>query len=300
MATETRCGFAAIVGRPNVGKSTLLNHLLGQRLSITSRKPQTTRHQILGVHTESDVQSIYVDTPGVNKAGKRAMNQHMNRAALSVLEDVDMTIMVVENVRWTEVDAQICEAIRNSGRPAILALNKVDRVADKAALLPKMQEISGMGVFQELVPISALNGHNVDTLQKLVNEAMPTGPFMFAEDQVTDRDERFLAGEMVREQIIRGYGDELPYQTAVQIEEFKRKRGVLHIGAVVLVERDSQKKILIGAGGTQMREIATAARKSLENFFDCKVMLRTWVKVKRSWSDDESVLQSLGFVDDRG
>lgn len=300
MSAETRCGFAAIVGRPNVGKSTLLNHLLGQRLSITSRKPQTTRHQIMGVHTGDQVQSVYVDTPGINKSGKRAMNQHMNRAALSVLEDVDLIIMVVENVRWTAVDEQICDAIRKSGRPAILALNKVDRIADKASLLPSLQQLSDRGVFRELIPISALNGHNVDTLQKLVDEAMPVSPFMFPEDQLTDRDERFLAGEMVREQIIRGYGDELPYQTAVQIEEFKRKRGVLHIGAVVLVERDSQKKILIGSGGTQMREIASAARKSLEKFFDCKVMLRIWVKVKRSWSDDESVLQSLGFVDDRG
>ncbi len=296
-ASTTRCGYAAIVGRPNVGKSTLLNRILGQRISITSRKPQTTRHQVLGIHTTDTVQTIYVDTPGIHDSGRHLMNRYMNRAALSVLADVDVVVMLVENVRWTEMDEQICEQVRDSGTPALVCLNKVDRLDDKSELLPRMQALAGSGVFREILPLSATDGHNVDVLQQSVEALLPEGPFLFPSDQVTDRDERFLAAEMVREQIIRGYGDELPYQTAVVIEEFRRQRGVLHLSAVIYVDRDSQKKILIGARGARLREVGTAARRVLEQFFAEKVMLRTWIKVKPSWSDDERLLQGLGFTD---
>lgn len=299
MADGTRAGYVALVGRPNTGKSTLLNYLVGQKLSITSRKPQTTRHQILGIRSEAGWQAVYVDTPGMHQGGERAINRVMNRAARSVLADVDVIIMVVDRTAWTDEDERVLEQVRASGAPVILAVNKVDLLADKRVLLPHLEALSQRADFAAIVPLSALREHNLDELDAEVLKLLPAGDFFFPEDQVTDRTERFLAAEIVREKITRQLGDELPYATAVEIEEFAEDRGVLHISALVLVERRGQKRIVIGEGGSRLRAIGTEARKDMERLFDRKVMLRLWVKVRAGWSDDDRALKSLGY-DERG
>jgi len=299
MAEGTRAGYVALVGRPNTGKSTLLNYLVGQKLSITSRKPQTTRHQILGIRSEAGWQAVYVDTPGMHMGGERAINRAMNRAARSVLADVDVIIMVVDRTAWTEEDERVLEQVRASGAPVILAVNKVDLLADKRVLLPHLEALSQRADFAAIVPLSALREHNLDELDAEVLKLLPAGEFFFPEDQVTDRTERFLAAEIVREKITRQLGDELPYATAVEIEEFAEDGAVLHISALILVERRGQKRIVIGEGGSRLRAIGTEARKDLERLFDQKVMLRLWVKVRTGWSDDERALKSLGY-DERG
>jgi GTP-binding protein Era len=295
MAEGTRAGYVALVGRPNTGKSTLLNYLVGQKLSITSRKPQTTRHQILGIRSEAGWQAVYVDTPGMHKGGERAINRVMNRAARSVLADVDVVIMVVDRTAWTDEDENVLEQVRASGAPVILAVNKVDLLADKRVLLPHLEALSRRADFAAIVPLSALREHNLDQLDAEVLKLLPAGDFFFPEDQVTDRTERFLAAEIVREKITRQLGDELPYAAAVEIEEFAEDRGVLHISALVLVERRGQKRIVIGEGGSRLRAIGTEARKDMERLFDQKVMLRLWVKVRAGWADDERALKSLGY-----
>ncbi|MEH6469812.1 MAG: GTPase Era [Halopseudomonas sp.] len=293
----SRCGYVAIVGRPNVGKSTLMNRILGQKLSITSRKPQTTRHQILGIKTEGDDQVIYVDTPGLHKDGGKAINRYMNRAASSALRDVDIVIFIVDRNRWTDEDQAVLEKLRYSKVPVILAVNKVDRMEDKQALLPQLEQFSKLMDFAEVIPLSAKLGQNVDMLEQLVIKRLPEGIHFFPEDQITDRSSRFLAAELVREKIMRQLGDELPYQITVEIEEFSHENNVLHIGALILVERDGQKKILIGNKGDRIKLIGQEARIDMERLFDSKVMLRLWVKVKGGWSDDERALRSLGYDD---
>ena len=299
MTEATRAGYVALVGRPNTGKSTLLNYLVGQKLSITSRKPQTTRHQILGIRSEAGWQAVYVDTPGMHKGGERAINRVMNRAARAVLGDVDVIIMVVDRTAWTEDDERVLEQVSDSGVPVILAVNKVDLLADKSLLLPHLEALSQRADFAAIVPLSALREVNLDELDAEVLKRLPEGDFFFPEDQVTDRTERFLAAEIVREKITRQLGDELPYATAVEIEEFAEDGGVLHISALILVERRGQKRIVIGEGGSRLRAIGTEARKDMERLFDQKVMLRLWVKVRAGWSDDERALKSLGY-DERG
>lgn len=295
MAEATRAGYVALVGRPNTGKSTLLNYLVGQKLSITSRKPQTTRHQILGIRSEAGWQAVYVDTPGIHKGGERAINRVMNRAARSVLGDVDVIVMVVDRTAWTEDDERVLQQVSDSGVPVILAVNKVDLLADKSVLLPHLEALSQRADFAAIVPLSALREVNLDELDAEVLKCLPEGHFFFPEDQVTDRTERFLAAEIVREKITRQLGDELPYATAVEIEEFAEDGGVLHISALILVERRGQKRIVIGEGGSRLRAIGTEARKDMERLFDHKVMLRLWVKVRAGWSDDERALKSLGY-----
>lgn len=299
MAEATRAGYVALVGRPNTGKSTLLNYLVGQKLSITSRKPQTTRHQILGIRSEAGWQAVYVDTPGMHQGGERAINRVMNRAARAVLGDVDVIIMVVDRTAWTDEDERVLEQVSDSGVPVILAVNKVDLLADKRVLLPHLEALSQRADFAAIVPLSALREVNLDELDAEVLKRLPEGDFFFPEDQVTDRTERFLAAEIVREKITRQLGDELPYATAVEIEEFAEDGGVLHISALILVERRGQKRIVIGEGGSRLRAIGTEARKDMERLFDQKVMLRLWVKVRAGWSDDERALKSLGY-DERG
>jgi GTP-binding protein Era len=299
MAEGTRAGYVALVGRPNTGKSTLLNYLVGQKLSITSRKPQTTRHQILGIRSEAGWQAVYVDTPGMHQGGERAINRVMNRAARSVLGDVDVIIMVVDRTAWTDDDERVLEQVSASGVPVILAVNKVDLLADKSVLLPHLEALSQRADFAAIVPLSALREVNLDELDAEVLKRLPEGDFFFPEDQVTDRTERFLAAEIVREKITRQLGDELPYATAVEIEEFAEDGGVLHISALILVERRGQKRIVIGEGGSRLRAVGTEARKDMERLFDQKVMLRLWVKVRAGWSDDERALKSLGY-DERG
>jgi len=299
MAEASRAGYVALVGRPNTGKSTLLNYLVGQKLSITSRKPQTTRHQILGIRSEAGWQAVYVDTPGMHQGGERAINRVMNRAARAVLGDVDVIIMVVDRTAWTDEDERVLEQVSDSGVPVILAVNKVDLLADKRVLLPHLEALSQRADFAAIVPLSALREVNLDELDAEVLKRLPEGDFFFPEDQVTDRTERFLAAEIVREKITRQLGDELPYATAVEIEEFAEDGGVLHISALILVERRGQKRIVIGEGGSRLRAIGTEARKDMERLFDQKVMLRLWVKVRAGWSDDERALKSLGY-DERG
>ena len=293
----SRCGYVAIVGRPNVGKSTLLNHILGQKLAITSRKPQTTRHNMLGVKTEGGVQAIYVDTPGMHKNNDKALNRYMNRSASTALKDVDVVVFVVDRTRWTDEDQMVFERIQYVECPLLIAVNKADRLEDKSELLPHLEWLAQQLPKAEIVPISALHGQNLDTLENLVASHLPEGEHFFPEDQITDRSSRFLADELVREKIMRQLGAELPYQITVEIEEFKQEGRVLHIHALILVERDGQKKIIIGEKGERIKRIGQDARKDMEVMFDSKVMLNLWVKVKGGWSDDERALRSLGYTD---
>ncbi len=293
-----RCGFVAIVGRPNVGKSTLLNRILGQKVSITSRRPQTTRHQILGIKTEGDTQVVYVDTPGLHLKEHKAINRYMNKAASSSLQDVDVVIFLVDRTRWTDEDEMVLGKVMAAKAPVILAINKVDRSNDKAQLLPHLESLSAKHDFAALMPISAKQGHNVPELERAIAALLPQSMHFYPEDQVTDRSQRFLAAELVREKIMRQLGEELPYSVTVEIEEFKHDGKVLHISALILVERSGQKKIVIGEKGEQIKIIGRDARKDMEKLFDSKVMLNLWVKVKSGWSDDERALRSLGYRDD--
>lgn len=292
-----RCGYVAIVGRPNVGKSTLLNHILGQKVSITSRKPQTTRHQLLGIKTEDEHQIIFVDTPGLHKLESKAINRYMNRAASSAIRDVDVIVMVVDRTAWTEEDEMVLQRVIEAGVPTVLAVNKVDLLEDKSRLLPHLKELEKKADLVAIMPMSALAHHNVAELETEVLRHLPEAAHFFPEDQITDRSQRFLAAEIVREKIMRQLGDELPYAVTVEIEEFKSDGAVLHISAVIFVERKGQKKILIGEGGSRLRSIGTDARRDMEPLFDSKIMLRLWIKVKSGWSDDERALRSLGYDD---
>ncbi|WP_027966587.1 GTPase Era [Halomonas halocynthiae] len=296
--TQT-CGFVAIVGRPNVGKSTLMNRILGQKISITSRRPQTTRHQVMGIKTQDDAQFIYVDTPGIHKLGSdrnKAINRFMNQAATQALRDVDCVIFIVDRTRWTEEDQIVLDRLSSVDAPVVLAVNKVDRVEDKTTLLPWLAELATRRDFAAIVPIAAQHGTNLDQLEAEVGKHLPEGMHHFPDDQVTDRSQRFLASELVREKVMRQLGDELPYQMTVEIEEFRDAGRVIHIGALILVERQGQKKILIGEKGERIKMIGREARLDMEKAFEAKVMLSLWVKVKRGWSDDDRALKSLGYI----
>lgn len=289
------CGHVAIVGRPNVGKSTLLNHILGQKISITSRRPQTTRHAILGIKTEHDTQAVYVDTPGLHRGGKRAMNRYMNRAAKGALSDVDVVVFLVEAMRWTAEDEHVCEILKTVRVPVILAVNKVDKISDKTALLPFLQTLSGKMDFAHIIPLAARSGHSVAILEEKVRSLLPPGEAFYPEDQVTDRSERFLAAELIREKLMQSLGQELPYAATVQIEKFSRQDAVLHIDAIIWVERSGQKAIVIGEGGKRLKEIGRQARLDMERQFEGKVFLQMWVKVKEDWSDNERALVDFGY-----
>lgn len=296
----SRCGYVALVGRPNVGKSTLLNRILGQKLSITSRKPQTTRHQILGIKTEDELQVIYVDTPGLHNDSKgNALNRYMNKAASEALRHVDLVIFLVDRTAWTEEDEIVLEKLKFARCPVVLAVNKVDLLKDKDALLPWIETLSAKRSFDEIVPISAEKGHNVDKLEAVVARHMPQGMYFYPDDQITDRSSRFVAAELVREKLMRNLGDEVPYGTTVEIEQFAQdERGLLTISALILVERDGQKRIVIGEKGERIKQIGRDARLDMEKMFDAKVMLNLWVKVKRGWADNERALASLGYKHD--
>ncbi|MBA2778556.1 GTPase Era [Billgrantia kenyensis] len=292
------CGFVAIVGRPNVGKSTLMNRILGQKVSITSRRPQTTRHQVMGIKTEGDAQFIYVDTPGIHILGRdrnKAINRFMNQAATQALRDVDCVVFIIDRTRWSEEDQVVLTRLEHVQAPVILAVNKVDRLEDKSTLLPWLAEVGARREFAAIIPISAKHGINVPELEAEVAKHLPEGMHHFPEDQITDRSQRFLAAELVREKIMRQLGDELPYQVTVEIEEFRDEGKVIHISALILVERAGQKKILIGDKGERIKNIGREARLDMERALDAKVMLNLWVKVKRGWSDDERALKSLGY-----
>ena len=291
----TRSGYIAILGRPNVGKSTLLNRVLGQKISITSRKPQTTRHRIVGIKTTANTQAIYVDTPGLHKKAGRAINRYMNRAALATIEDVDLVIVVVAGTTLAEEDHLVIEKLPANTGPVILAVNKIDNVPDKKRLLPFIEALDKTKKFAHIVPISARTGEGIGKLESLVESLLPQGPFLFPGDQITDRSERFLSAELVREKLMRRLGDELPYSLTVEIEEFFDKNGITHITAVIWVESVGQRGIVIGGEGHVLKEAGRQARLDMEQMFGRKVFLRLWVKVKEGWADSERSLQLLGY-----
>ena len=295
--TKQYCGYVAIVGRPNVGKSTLLNHLLGQKISITSRKPQTTRHNMLGIKTESDTQLIFVDTPGIHSNQPKAINHYMNRAAESAIRDVDVVTFVVDRNVWSEADEKVAEEIFNAKAPVIIAINKLDRLDSKEELLPHIEMLSKQFPSAQLIPVSALQGQQLDELESAIKQHIPEGMHYFPEEQITDKNQRFLTAELVREKITRQLGAEVPYEVAVEIESFKYEGNICHIDALILVEREGQKKIIIGDKGSRLKNIGQQARLDMERLLDCKVMLKLWVKVRRGWSDDDRALRSLGYED---
>ena len=364
-AAQKKCGYVAIVGRPNVGKSTLLNHLLGQKVSITSRKPQTTRHNLLGILTEGNAQVLFVDTPGMHSNQPRAINRYMNKSARNALKDVDLVLFLVDRDRWTEDDQMVLGLVKSSPAKLVVAINKIDRMnvgpkrgeskqgekgkrgtkdpsgspdrkgpsgspdrkdpsgspdrkdpsgspdrkdpsgsPDKRdKLLPLITQLGaaldkafgGKEHHTDIIPISALQGENLDKLRSIILDNLPASPFYFDEDQVTDRSVRFMVAEIIREKLMRQLGDELPYAVTIQLERFEQQPGIIHIDATILVEKESQKGIVVGSKGARIRRVGMDARRDIEALVQTKVMLNTWVKVKASWSDDERALVSLGY-----
>jgi len=289
-----RCGHVAIVGRPSVGKSTLVNALVGERISITSRKAQTTRHRIVGVLTEPGVQYVFVDTPGFQTRHGSPLNARLNRAVREALADVDVVVWMIDAARVNEADRRVL-ALVPAGKPVIAALNKVDLVPDKSALLPRIAEIATLREFAAVVPVSAERGTQLDALKGEIAGLLPAGPPVYGPEDLTDRDERFLAAEYVREQIFRRLGDEVPYATTVGIESFEHEGDERLIHAVVWVDKPGQRAILLGQGGATMKTIATEARKSMLRLFGGRVHLEVWVRVKKGWADDDAALAKLGF-----
>jgi GTP-binding protein Era len=293
-AAAHRCGHVAIVGRPNVGKSTLVNRLVGAKLSITSAKAQTTRHRIVGVVTRPDAQFLLLDTPGYQTRNRGALNRVLNRTAAQAALEADVVVLVADAHAWTPADDQAL-ALVPEGRPVIVALNKIDAVADKARLMPLAQRLMARPGVQAIVPISARTGRQVDALLDECAKHLPEGEAQFDEDAFTDRSERFLAAEAVREKMFRLLGDELPYQSTVTIEKFEELPGLRRIFAAIVVERDAQKPIVLGAGGERIKRIASEARQDLERLLGCRVYLEVWVKVKGGWADDENRLRTYGY-----
>ncbi len=290
-------GYAALVGRPNVGKSTLLNCLIGQKLAITSHKPQTTRHRILGILSQDSGQVVFVDTPGIHDRGDKAMGHYLNRTAYSALRDVNVIVFVVQALAWTREDERVLSAIGKAAVPTIAVVNKVDLVEPKEQLLPFLQDLSDRYHFDDIVPVSALRQDNTQALIQAVLRRLPAGEAVFPDDQITDRSQRFFAAELLREQITRRYHRELPYAVTVEIERFEEADGRYSIAAVIWVEREGQRAILLGKDGQAMKETATAARKAMNDFFQTRVHLEVWIKVKKSWSSDEASLVKLGYSD---
>ena len=290
-----RCGHIAVIGRPNVGKSTLVNRIVGRKLSITSRKPQTTRHRILGVRNSRDYQAIFVDTPGIHLGSRRALNRLMNRAARGALEGVSLVILVVEALRWTKLDSYIRAQVAQETTPLFLAVNKVDRVEDRDRLLPYLHEVSTEGAFAEIVPISAERGENVERLLHLAVSQLPVAEPVFSRQTVTDCSPQFLAAELIREKLTNRLGQEVPYQLTVSVEGYSERGRLTCIDATIWVERRGQKAIVIGDKGQGLKTVGAAARKELELLLQRKVFLRLWVKVREDWSDNEALLQQLGY-----
>lgn len=295
---DFRCGLVALVGRPNVGKSTLLNALIGFRLSIVSPRPQTTRHRILGISTSDAGQILYVDTPGLHRGAKRAMNRSLNRAARSAIAEVDVAVQLVEAGRFTDEDAAVHAALLERNVPRLLAVNKIDRQKDKRGMLPFVAEITAEHEFDEVFYVSALRRDGLTELSDGITRRLPQQAAIFDAEEVTDRSERFLAAEMVREQLMRRLDQELPYATTVVIEDFgERDDGITEIHAVIWVERQGQKAIVIGRGGEQLKDIGSSARRTMERVFERRVYLRLWVKVREGWVDDENALKRFGYTD---
>jgi len=292
-----KCGFVALIGRPNVGKSTLMNHLLKQKISITSRKPQTTRHRILGINTTDAGQAIYLDTPGMHNDESKALNRYLNRTADATLLGVDVVVWLLDGMFWQDYDDIIFKKIEQAGLPVILAVNKVDKIQEKDDMLVFLADAAKRFPFAELIPISALKNINLDKLESLVMQLLPESDHIYPEDQVTDRPERFLAAEIIREKLTRRLGAELPYILTVEIERYEEHPNLAKIYAIIWVEKSSQKNIVIGKDGEMLKKVGTDARLDIERLLDHKVYLQLWVKVKSGWSDSERALHSLGFND---
>jgi GTPase len=290
---STHCGYIAIIGRPNVGKSTLLNALLPKKISITSRKPQTTRHKILGIKTLDETQLVFVDTPGIHQEDKRLLNRYLNRAALQVLKEVDCILWLIDALRWNDDDDFVAEKLQKIKVPVILVINKVDKLANNDAVIPLVEALAQKLPNVEIIPISAKKKFNLDHLLDMVNQTLPAGPFFFAKEQLTDRNDAFIAAEMVREKLIRTLGDELPYATMVAVDAMQQKKDIVHVSAIIWVEKEGQKGIVIGKQGEMLKRIGRAARLALEKYFGKKVFLQVWVKVKTSWSEDERILKQV-------
>lgn len=293
-AAQHRCGHVAIVGRPSVGKSTLLNALVGEKISITSRKPQTTRHRITGILSEPDVQYVFVDTPGFQTLHRSRLNDRLNRAVRDSLAEVDVVVVVLDAARFNDADRAVL-ALCPAEVPVIVALNKIDAVADKRGLLPRIAEIAKLRDLAAIVPISAERGTDLATLKREIARHLPESPPLYPEDELTDRDERFLAAEFIREKIFRQLGDEVPYSTAVTIESFEHDGAMRRIRATILVDKAGQRSILVGEGGSRMKAIASAARADMEKLFGGRVFLEVWVKVKEGWSQSDAMLTRLGY-----
>jgi len=298
MSTVSKCGYVAIVGRPNVGKSTLLNALIGKKISIISPKPQTTRNQILGIKTVGETQIVYIDTPGIHDAQKRMMNRYMNRLANAVILDADVIVFIVEATRWLEDDELVFKKVTEANAPVILVINKIDKLGDKKEILPLIEKFKQKYDFAHIIPISARRHENLDSLEETLVSMMPDGPHLFPDEQFTDKNERFQVGEIIREKLIRATEQELPYSTTVVIESMKEEGKLLEISAIIWVEREGQKPIVIGKDGERLKGIGTAARKEIVKLLGKKVFLRLWVKVKSDWTDDEQALGSLGFLNE--
>lgn len=293
-----QCGYVAIIGRPNVGKSTLLNRIIGQKICITSHKPQTTRHRILGIKTTKSAQAIYVDTPGLHLNEEREMNRYMNRAASNTIHDVDVIVFVVERLVWNKEDHYVMEKIKRSAVPVILVINKIDLIADKTKLLPHIDKLSKKLDVVQVIPLSAKREEGSALLEEKVLELLPQQSHaFFPEGQFTDKSERFIAAEIIREKLMRQLNQELPYALTVEIEKFETAENLLRINGLIWVERKGQKKVIIGKEGNQLKTIGQQARVDMEQFFNKKVYLELWVKVREGWSNDTRALQSLGYKD---
>ena len=295
MLEVTRCGYVALVGRPNVGKSTLLNHVLGQKISITSRKPQTTRRNLIGVDTEHQRQAIYVDTPGIHQQTERELNRYMVSNATSALSDVDLLVVLIEGGKTTSSDEHVLNLVAAHEVPKFAVLSKVDLIKDKTALLPQIQALAERSLFDEIVPLSALKEDGVERFREHVFERLPLGPHFFADDEVTDQSERFLVSEIVREKLMRQLGDEIPHSATVVVEHFKHGDKVIDIHADIVVERDGQKGIVIGKQGSRLKLIGQESRKDIELMLDHQVMLHLWVKVRKGWTNSAPHMRNLGY-----
>lgn len=289
------CGYIALVGRPNVGKSTLLNRILDHKISITSRKPQTTRHSIIGVRTDGPYQYVYVDTPGIHLGSKKVMNKMMNKTAIRVLNDVDVIVFVIDGMSWFEEDDYVLNLIQSAKVPCVLVVNKIDKIADKMLLLPWIENLAQRHTFAAIIPISARKGVQISDLHTHLQQFLPESPHMYPDDQLTDRSQKFLCAEMVREKIFRLCGQELPYNTSVEIESFKDTPKIIRIAALIWVDKESHKRMIIGDKGDKLKEIATQARIDMEHLLEKKVFLQCWCKVKTGWSDNERILQAMGY-----
>ena len=294
-AENTRCGYVALIGRPNVGKSTLLNHVLGQKISITSRKPQTTRRNLIGVDTQEEFQAIFVDTPGIHQNTERALNRYMVNHATSTLTGVDVLTLVVEGGKLIEEDEHIIRLLKNAQVPCFAVLSKVDLIQDKTELLPQIQQLHDTGLFQQILPLSALKGDGLEEFRQQIFAVLPSAPHLFADDEVTDKPERFLVAEIVREKLMRQLGDEIPHAATVVIESFKPEERIIRIHADIYVEREGQKRIVIGKQGARLKLLGTEARKDIEHLLEHKVMLHLWVKVRKGWTNSAGDMRRLGY-----